>query len=155
MSADVRAARVIGAPAERAWQVLTDWERQGEWIPATRVRSTNGHQVGGRIEAWTGIGPVGFLDTMTITAWDPPHRCEVLHTGRLVRGPGMFAVEPLSPGSCRVTWKERLDLPFGTIGRLVWPVVHPLARAGLAFALRRLAHTVSNVSRGPSGKRYA
>ncbi len=138
MSADVRVARVVAAPADRAWQMLTDWERQGEWIPATRVRSSDGHRVGGRIEAWTGIGPVGFLDTMTITAWDPPRRCEVLHTGRLVRGPGVFAVDPLGVGHCRVVWEEHLDLPLGAVGRLTWPLVYPLARGGLAFALRRL-----------------
>jgi Polyketide cyclase / dehydrase and lipid transport len=146
VSADVRVARVVAAPAERAWQVLTDWEHQGEWIPATRVRSSDGHRIGGRIEAWTGIGPVGFLDTMTIIGWDPPRRCEVLHTGRLVRGPGTFAVEPVSLSSCRVVWEERLDLPLGAIGRLAWPLVHPLARAGLAFALRRLAYTLSSDS---------
>jgi hypothetical protein len=134
------------APAERAWQVLTDWERQGDWIPATRVRSSDGHRVGGRIEAWSGVGPVGFLDTMTITSWDPPRRCEVLHTGWLVRGPGIFAVEPVSPGSCRVVWEEHLDLPLGAVGRLAWPLVYPLARAGLAFFLRRLAHTLTRDS---------
>ena len=144
MSADVRVARVVAVPAQRAWQVLTDWERQGEWIPATRVRSSDGHRVGGRIEAWTGIGPVGFLDTMTITAWDPPRRCEVLHTGRLVRGPGAFSVEPVTADHCRVTWEERLDLPWGAVGRLAWPLVYPLARGGLAFALRRLARALSS-----------
>jgi Polyketide cyclase / dehydrase and lipid transport len=146
VSAEVRVARVVMAPAERAWQVLTDWERQGDWIPATRVRSSDGHQVGGRIEAWTCVGPVGFLDTMTITSWDPPRRCEVLHTGRLVRGPGTFAVEPVSPGSCRVVWEEHLDLPLGAVGRLAWPLVYPLVRAGFAFALRRLAHTLTRDS---------
>jgi carbon monoxide dehydrogenase subunit G len=145
--ADVRVARVVAAPAERAWQVLTDWERQGEWMPATHVRSTDGHRVGGRIEAWTGIGPVGFLDRMTITVWDPPRRCEVLHTGRLVRGPGVFAVQPLNGNRCRVIWEEYLDLPFGAVGRLGWPLVRPLARVGLGFALRRLASALSRETR--------
>jgi carbon monoxide dehydrogenase subunit G len=147
VSADVRVSRVIAVPPERAWQVLTDWERQGDWIPATRVHSRNGHQVGGRIEAWTGVGPVGFLDTMTITVYDPPRYCEVLHTGRVVRGPGVFAVEPLSLTSCRVMWEEHLDLPLGVVGRVAWPLVHPLARAGLALALRRLASILSTNSK--------
>ena len=127
MSADVRVARIVAVPAERAWQVLTDWERQGDWIPATRVRSTDGHQVGGRIEAWTGLGPVGFLDVMTITAWDPPRRCEVLHTGRVVRGPGVFAVDPLTGNRCRVSGKSislcRSARSAGWVGRWSarWP----------------------------------
>lgn len=144
MSADVRVARVVAVPADRAWQLLTDWERQGEWTPATRVRSTDGHQVGGRIEAWTGIGPFGFLDLLTITAWDPPRRCEVLHTGRVVRGSGVFAVEPLGASRCRVVWEEHLDLPLGAVGRLAWPLVYPFARGGLAFALRRLAGALAS-----------
>ena len=151
MTAEVRVARDVAAPAVRAWQVLTDWERQGDWMPATRVRSRDGQRVGGRIEARTGIGPVGFLDTMTITAWDPPRRCEVLHTGRLVRGPGVFAVDPLPEGGCRVVWEEHLDLPFGTLGRLGWPLVRPLARAGLAFALRRFTGALArDAGKAPS-----
>jgi uncharacterized protein YndB with AHSA1/START domain len=32
-SSDVR----IAASRERVWELVTDWERQGEWIPLTRV----------------------------------------------------------------------------------------------------------------------
>lgn len=141
MSRRIRVDRVVAAPAERAWQVVTDWERQGDWIPATRVRSVDGDRVGGRIEAWTGLGPVGFLDTMTITVWDPPWRCEVVRTGRVVRGTGVFAVEPLAGGRSRVVWEEHVDLPLGGVGRLAWPLVRPIARAGLGYALRRLPLT--------------
>ena len=108
-------------------------------MPATRVSSVDGHRVGGRITARTGLGPVGFVDTMTVTRWDPPRRCEVMHTGRLVRGPGSFAVEPVAPDRCRVAWEERLDLPFGVLGRAGWVLLRPLARAGLTFALRRFS----------------
>ena len=38
------------------------------------------------LRAVTAIGPVGFTDTMEIVEWDPPHRCVVRHTGRVVRG---------------------------------------------------------------------
>jgi hypothetical protein len=142
MSADLQAARVIEAPAGRVWGVLTDWERQSEWMPATRVRSFHGHAPGGRIEAWTGLGRLGFLDTMEITVWDPPRRCDVIHTGRVLRGSGSFAVEPLGAGRCRVVWEERVELPLGRLGRACWPLVRPLVRAGLGFGLRRLARVV-------------
>jgi carbon monoxide dehydrogenase subunit G len=143
MSADLQVARLIEAPAEQVWGVLTDWERQGEWMPATRVRSVHGHAPGGRIEAWTGLGRLGFLDTMEITRWDPPRRCDVIHTGRVLRGSGWFAVEPLEAGRCRVVWEERLELPLGRLGRAGWPVVRPLARAGLQLGLRRFARLVT------------
>jgi hypothetical protein len=143
MSADLQVARLIEAPAEQVWGVLTDWERQGEWMPATRVRSVHGRAPGGRIEAWTGLGRLGFLDTMEITRWDPPRRCDVIHTGRVLRGSGWFAVEPLEAGRCRVVWGERLELPLGRLGRAGWPVVRPLARSGLRLGLRRLARLVT------------
>jgi len=153
MTAHVRVARVVAAPADLVWAVLTDWERQGDWIPATRVRAMNADAVGGRIEAWTGLGPVGFLDTMEITLWDPPRRCEVLHTGRLVNGPGAFDVQPLGPAGCRVVWEEHVDLPFGVAGRVGWQVVRPFARAGLAAALRRLDSVVVSWPDGRSSRR--
>ncbi|WP_203433728.1 SRPBCC family protein [Jiangella asiatica] len=140
MSAVVRVTRTVPAAADHVWQVLTDWSAQSDWIPLTRVRTTGdglGHEVGGRIEAWTGVGRVGFLDTMVVTAWEPPRRCEVMHTGRLVRGPGLFAVTALGERHAVVTWEERLDLPLGRLGRAGWPLVRPLVRAGLGLALRR------------------
>lgn len=150
MSADVRVARRVAVPASVAWHVLTDWPGQGAWMPMTRVRvagAGDGREVGARLEAWTGLGRLGFLDTMVVTAWEPPHRCEVLHTGRLVRGPGVFAVSPVDAGSCEVMWEERLDLPFGVVGRVGWPVVRPLVRVGLGVALRRFATFVERLPR--------
>lgn len=139
MTSSVRVARDVGIPATRAWALLTDWERQSSWIPATRVRSVDGDRVGGRIDAFTGLGPLGFLDVMRINRWEPPLLCEVAHTGRLVRGAGVFRVDPVGSGACRVVWEEHLELPFGAVGRLGWVAVRPLARVGLAFALRRFA----------------
>lgn len=150
MSAEVRVARRVAAPADVAWHVLTDWPAQGAWMPLTRVRVVgpgDGHEVGARLEAWSGVGRAGFLDTMVVTAWEPPLRCEVLHTGRLVRGPGVFAVRPLDAATCEVVWEERLDLPFGVVGRVGWPVVRPAVRFGLGIALRRFARHVEKLPR--------
>lgn len=134
----------VQAPVEPVWAATTDWERQGEWMPGTRVRSTvqDGRGVGGGIEAWTGIGPLGFLDTMVITAWDPPHRCVVRHTGRLVRGGGSFEVAEAPGGGSTLTWTEELDLPGGALGRLGWRAIRPVARLTLARSLGKLAAAV-------------
>ncbi len=136
---------VVEAPPAAVWDALVDWDRQGEWMLGTRVRgTTNGGQgVGGGIEGWTGIGPIGFLDTMVITAWEPGVRCVVRHTGRVVRGSGAFEIEDLGGGRSRFLWSEYLDLPFGRVGRWGWPVVRPLLRAGVLHSLRRFARQVA------------
>ena len=73
--------------------------------------------VGARLSAFTGVGRVGFLDTMEITEWEPPRLVRVLHTGRVVRGPGIFEVLALPDGRSRFVWREELDLPLGAVGR--------------------------------------
>lgn len=138
MTATIALSVEVDAPVERTWAAVTDWARQGEWMLGTTVTSA-GHGVGGTLAAFTGIRRLGFLDTMTITAWDPPRCCEVLHTGRLVRGTGSFGVRPLGGGRSAFDWREDLDLPLGRVGRLGWPVVRPLFVAGVRRSLTRFA----------------
>jgi carbon monoxide dehydrogenase subunit G len=133
----VHAAVDVEAPAERVWEVLVDWQRHGEWVPFTRAEG--GAEEGASVEAWTGVGTVGFLDTMVISDWEPPTRVTVRHTGRLVRGEGRFDLLDLPGGRCRVTWSELVDLPLGAAGRAGWIAVGPFARLMLRTALGRLA----------------
>jgi hypothetical protein len=128
----------VDAPVERTWAAATDWARQGEWMLGTTVTG-EGRAVGGRLAAFTGVGRFGFLDTMTITGWNPPRSCEVLHTGRVVRGTGVFAVRPLGGGRSAFDWREDLDLPLGALGRAGWPVARPLFVAGVRRSLDRFA----------------
>lgn len=128
------------APPEQVWSALTAWDRQGEWMLGTRVRSLDGagHAVGNRLEALTGVGRIGLLDKMRITRWDPPRVCEVAHYGRLLKGSGVFEVRPREGGSL-VVWIERIDLPLGVLGRLGWPVARPAVRWGVERSLRKFA----------------
>ncbi len=134
----------VDAPVEATWAGATDWAGQGEWMLGTSVRPTaqGGQGVGGGIAAFTGIGPLGFLDTMTITRWEPPHRCHVLHTGRIVRGTGEFRVEPRGAGQSVFVWREDLELPLGPLGRLGWLLGKPLFAFGVRLSLRRFARWV-------------
>ncbi|HZU56391.1 MAG TPA: SRPBCC family protein [Actinocrinis sp.] len=136
---------LVSAPVQEVWDATTDWERQSGWMLGTRVRGTaqGGRGVGGGIEAWTGIGPIGFLDTMVITAWEPPHRCLVEHTGRLLKGSGAFEVADAGDGVSRLTWTEDIKLPLGVLGRIGWPLVRPVVRLGIAHSLGKLAAAVS------------
>jgi len=134
-------ARVqVPQPQEQVWHAVVDWPRQGEWMLATSVRGDHGP--GARVVARTGIGPVGFTDTMVITEWEPPRRCVVRHTGRVVRGAGVFEVVPAGAGS-EFRWTERLDLPLGAVGRWGWRLARPLARRGMDLSLRRFARFVT------------
>jgi Polyketide cyclase / dehydrase and lipid transport len=136
----------VDAPPEAVWAAVVDWDAQGDWMLGTKVRGTvqDGVGVGGGIEAFTGVGRVGFLDTMVITSWDPPHRCDVEHTGRLIRGSGVFEVLSLPGGTrSRFVWTERVDLPLGWAGRLGWPLVRPLVAGGVRLSLKRLARQVA------------
>ena len=131
----------VAAPADEVWAAVTDWSGQGEWMLGTSVRGTaqDGRGVGGGIEAFTGLGRVGFLDTMTITRWDPPFRCEVEHHGWVVRGSAVFEVVPVGEDSCRFVWAEWLTPPLGLLGALGFAAVRPLAVVAIRASLQRLA----------------
>lgn len=130
----------VAAPVERTWAAATDWDHQGEWMLATKVRGTaqDGRGVGGGIRAATGFGPLAVVDTMEITGWDPPYGAYVKHLGLIVRGTGAFEVRE-RPGGSTFVWSEQLDLPLGAVGRLGFRVVRPLFVAGLRLSLRRFA----------------
>ena len=140
------------APAAVVWDYVTDWPRQGEWVPMTRVERVDppGGQdgpsgpdgLGGRIRAWTGLGPLGFWDPMTITAWERDDggggRCEVLHRGRVVRGEAAFSVLARGPDACSFVWSEMLVLPGGRLGALGFRLARPVLERLLDGALRAM-----------------
>ena len=136
----------VDAPAEAVWAYVTDWERQGEWMLGTRVRVTggDGRGAGTTLRAITGVGPLGVVDTMEVVEFTPPSgeqpgRGAVRHTGRIIRGDGLFEVVPLGPRRCRFTFTELIDLPLGALGRLGWPLARPVIKAGFDASLRRMA----------------
>ena len=131
----------VAAPAEVVWAEVVDWPAQGEWMLGTSVEVAkgDGESVGSELAAFTGVGPVGFLDTMVITSFDAPRECRVEHTGKLVRGIGVFGVEPHGERESVFVWREELDLPLGALGRLGWPLVKPGFALGVKYSLRKLA----------------
>ena len=110
----------------------------------TKVWPVNGDGtgVGGQIEAFTGIWRIGFLDTMEITAWNPPMKCDVLHTGRVVRGTGTFEVVATSDSTSKFIWSENLDLPLGVIGKVGFTIVKPGFIYGVRKSLEKFADLV-------------
>ena len=137
----IAAQVTVDARPERVWWAAVDWPRQREWIWATRVRGGQG--AGAEVTGWTGIGPLGFTDLMVITEWDPPRRCVVTHTGRVVRGTGIFEVSPAGTGS-RFAWVEDVQLPLPPpLGRIASALAAPVAAWGLRSCMRRFARLFS------------
>ena len=135
----------IAADQQRVFAGLVDWVGQSRWMLGTKVwvpEGASGVGVGGRIEAFTGIWKIGFLDTMEITAWDEPHRVDVIHTGRIVRGTGTMQVVPVADGTSRFLWSEDLELPLGALGRFGWIFIKPGFRWGVLRSLKGFATLV-------------
>lgn len=134
----------IQAPAQAVWDAMTSWAKQGQWMMATKVESLDGdgRHVDARIRAFTGIGRIGILDTMTVTQWNPPTSCAVLHTGKIVRGTGEFSVERIHDQASRFIWAEDLEIPLGIIGKLGFLLIKPAFLFGIRRSLAKFAHLV-------------
>jgi uncharacterized protein YndB with AHSA1/START domain len=136
------------APAETLFATLVDWPRHSEWMFLTSavVESGDGRSAGSTLAAFTGVGRVGFLDTMEITEWRAPEFVSVTHTGLFVRGTGWFRITP-TPGGSRIVWAEELELPLGALGRFGWLFVKPPVAFFLRRSLRKLGQTALRTAR--------
>lgn len=136
----------VRAPVFDVWQRLTDWNRQGDWMLATTVRTVGPQrrEPGDRLEAFTGIGRIGFTDTMVVTEWIDGTEVTVAHTGRVVRGPGTFRVESAGADRSVVVWIENLTIPGGRLGALAWRLGKPVSRWAVSHSLRRFARQVES-----------
>ena len=162
MSVHMEARVAIAAPPEVVFEAVSDWEAQSEWVALTTVTvdrrgepraagASRGRGVGERLTAVTKLAGVGFSDPMEVTRWEPPHRAEVRHLGRVVRGTGTFTVEP-APGGAWFTWAEDIDLPLGAAGRLGFAVVRPAFELMLRRSLARLARRIESRRHGHGGE---
>ncbi|HEX5189990.1 MAG TPA: SRPBCC family protein [Streptosporangiaceae bacterium] len=150
-SLTISAGATVAADPRAVWDLAVDWAAQRRWIWATTT--SGGHGLGAAVTGRTGIGRAGFTDTMVITEWDPPRRCTVSHTGRVVRGEGVFEVLPRENGA-EFRWTERIVLPEALVAlvpaalrpaftRLAYAAVAPVARAGLGYSLIRFARLLA------------
>lgn len=140
----IRESVELAAPQAAVWELLTDWPRQGEWILGTTAKTVGGDAtgVGGRIEGWTGLGPLGIRDPMEIRVWEPPRLVVMRHLGPWLRGSGAFELREAGAGRCVFTWSEWLEPPLGPVGRAGWRLAAPVSRMVTRLCLRRLAALV-------------
>ncbi len=144
----IAASVAVQSDQKRVFEAVTNWDLQRKWIFATKVSGVDAdsHKLGSKLEAFTGYGKFGFMDTMTITKWDPPNVCEVTHTGKIVKGSGKFEVITRN-GATYFVWTEYPEIPFGIIGNAAWPIVAPFARIALKISLVRFRKMFENTER--------
>ena len=126
---------VIKAPINKVWAALADWESQSDWMLQTTVEVTSDIRegVGTSIAAFTGIGKLGIMDHMTVTSWNPPTVCDVVHTGAIIKGTGRFELTAISENSTRFDWSEEILAP-----RALFLLIAPGLYAGVRISLSAL-----------------
>ena len=126
---------VIKAPIEKVWAALADWESQGDWMLQTKVDVTSDIRegVGTTIAAFTGIGKLGVMDHMVVTSWQPPNICDVLHTGKIIKGTGRFQLDAIDTETTRFDWSEEILAP-----RALFLLIAPGLYAGVRISLTNL-----------------
>ena len=137
------------ASIEKVWAKIADWGSQGEWMVATRVWLTSdiSEGVGTSIAAFTGpahriypkLSFLGLLDKMTVTTWEPPSRCDVIHTGKILKGTGTFQLDSNGPNSTTFFWSETID-----IHRALFLFGAPFIWLGVRISLARFARQFKN-----------
>ena len=136
----------IDAPREAVWKKIADWKSQGEWMLQTKVWVTSEQSsgVGTSIAAFTGplhkfypqIKSPGLLDLMTVTLWQEPSRCDVVHTGKVLKGTGTFLLTQESENTTRFDWSETIEAP-----RVIFLLIAPFLYAGVRISLQRFARS--------------
>lgn len=140
----------LPATVTEAWEVLTDWERQSEWMrDADRVEvlgaERRGHGV--RLAVRTRVFNVpAFTERLDVVEWDPPRCLRMAHRS-FIRGFGEWRLDPVD-GGVRFTWSERLTLPAPVIGELALQIYRPYLRRLIGKAQEGFRRTL--IARGPS-----
>ncbi|WP_305784931.1 SRPBCC family protein [Symbioplanes lichenis] len=140
---EVTATVIVNAPAPRVFAAFTAWEKQGEWIPFTKVRVVEGDGgEGSLIEAVTALGPAALRDEMRVVRVDHPYEVRVVHCGKVLRGPGSMRCTAMGGDRTQVVMHEWFHLPGGAAAKLAWPIVWPGSKLSLKGALKKFGRLV-------------
>ncbi|HVL82024.1 MAG TPA: SRPBCC family protein [Actinomycetota bacterium] len=121
--------RSVPGPPAIVWELITDWENQGDWMLEAsdfRVVSTVREGVGVEAEATVRIAGITTRDRVRVTGWEPGRRLAIEHKGWVSGDAELHLTE--APGGTHVRWVEHLIPPLGPLGWLGLVVVSPLMR---------------------------
>ena len=131
----------IEAPVETVWQVLTDFDRYGDWNPFTpHVKADLA--MGARVDMRVAMGGYRLKQTEVICAVDPPTRLAwrtIIGARWLLRAVREQRLEALSDRTCRYTTSDEFK---GVLMPLVILFTGGFVRRGfnaVALALKRRA----------------
>jgi uncharacterized membrane protein len=142
-SGEFTATVIVNAPAAKVFAAFMDWEKQGEWIPFTRVRVVEGDGgEGSLVEAVTAIGPAVLRDELRVVKVNAPYEVRVVHCGKVLRGPGSMRCTAMSGDRTQVVLHEWFHLPAGPVGKIAWPVLWPGSKLGFTGALKKFGRLI-------------
>jgi hypothetical protein len=138
------------ADPEVAWRVLTDWERQSDWMLEASdivVVSSQRSGVGVEADATVRVGGIATRDRIRVDVWEPPRHLGIEHLG-WVKGRGDLLLSATAPGRTRLDWREELRPPWGGIGGIGLRALSPLLRRTFRRDARVLARLVGEAAAG-------
>jgi carbon monoxide dehydrogenase subunit G len=146
----IETSEVAEAPPEVVWDLITDWERQDDWMLEASdftVISEQREGVGVEAEATIRIGGIKTRDRVRVSGWEPNKRLAIDHRG-WVTGHGEILLTPLPGDRTHIFWREELDPPLGLAGALGMIGFRPLMKRIFIRDLRVLA-TVARTTAHP------
>jgi hypothetical protein len=147
--------RELDASPQSVWRLLTDWERQGEWMLEASdfvVVSSDREGVGVEAEATIRIAGIRTRDRIRVDAWEPLRHLGIVHLG-WVGGRGDLRLHPRGPDRTRIDWREELRPPWRLLGAIGLRVFSPFIKRIFKRDLDVLAELVRTDSthRYPGG----
>ena len=124
----VELAETMPGPPGVVWELITDWEHQGDWMLEASdfvVTSEQREGVGVTAEATIRIGGLTTRDHVEVIGWEPNKRLAIEHGG-WVSGRGEIHLTPLGSDRTHVFWVEELEPPLGLLGALGLTAFKPL-----------------------------
>ena len=139
----VEVRRTVPTPLGAVWDTLTDFGAYDRWIPLTSMRTDPPPvRLGWGFAGFTGLGPVGFLDSMLVVRWEPPvdgeARFAVRKTGRVLCGWAAVELTATDTGGTEVVWREEIVPRPEPLGRLAAPASNRVTARLFARALDRM-----------------
>jgi hypothetical protein len=137
----------MDGPPDVVWSLITDWERQGDWmLEATDfvVTSEQREGIGVEAEATIRIAGIKTRDVVRVVGWEPSKRLEIEHRG-WVSGHGEIHLTSLGNDRTYIFWREEfLVRQLGALGSLGLMSFRPLMKRIFARDLKMLAALVSD-----------